>query len=158
MEQLEQQLAVLSKMSELEESIGRLYEAYAEVFTDYRQFWLSLANEEKQHAEWVNNFHTVIENGKVTFGENRFNSIAIQKFLDYLKEEMGKASRRERTLINALSIALYIEESLLESKYFEVISGDSRELKDTLSNLANATQRHITRVRDVFNNYKKSAG
>jgi rubrerythrin len=156
MEPSEKQLDVLKKMSELEESAGRLYESYAQIFPDYRQFWLGLANEEKLHAEWVKKLHTLIERKTAEFSENRFNSIAIQKFLDYLKEEIGKASRRERALINALSITLYVEESLLENKYFEILNGDSKELKDTLRSLANATQRHIARVREVFNEAKKS--
>ena len=50
---LEKQLIVLNNLAELEESIGRFYEAYAGFFPDYQEFWSVLVNEEKQHAVWV---------------------------------------------------------------------------------------------------------
>ena len=50
---LEKQLVVLNNLAGLEESVGRLDEAYAGFFPDYREFWSVLVNEEKQHAVWV---------------------------------------------------------------------------------------------------------
>ena len=151
---LEKQLIVLDKLAELEESVGRLYEAYVALFPDYRQFWAGLVDEEKQHAVWVRELRVLVEKGTAKFTEDRFNIFAIQAYINYLKEELEKAT--ERTLVNALSIALYIEESLMERKYFEVINGDSEELKQTLHNLANATQTHIERVHETINAYKKT--
>jgi rubrerythrin len=152
----EKQLTVLNKLAELEESVGRLYEAYAEVFPDYRQFWSALVDEERQHAVWLRELHVYVVQGSATFSENRFNTVAIQAFINYLNDEYGKVMSRERALINAISIALYIEESLIECEYYEVFAGDSPELKKILINLASATKNHILRVRDVFNNYKQA--
>ena len=152
----EKQLTVLNKLVELEESLGRLYEVYAEVFPEYRKFWSDLADEEGQYAEWLRKLHTHVVQGSATFSENRFNEVAIQTFINYLNNEYEKVMNRERALINALSITLYIEESLMEREYFEVIDGDSNELKQTLSNLASATQSHIEQVRETFNVYKKA--
>ena len=151
---LEKQLIVLNTLAELEESVGRLYEAYAALFPDYRQFWSGLVDEEKQHAVWVRELRALVEKGAAKFTENRFNVFAIQAYINYLKEELEKA--KGRTLVNALSIASYIEESLMEHNYFEVIDGDSEELKQTLRNLAGATQDHIERVRAALNTYKKT--
>jgi rubrerythrin len=150
---LEKQLVILNTLAELEESVGRLYEAYAALFPDYRQFWSDLVGEEKQHGVWVRELRDLVEIGKAKFSENRFNIFAIQAYINYLKEELEKATGR--TLVNALSIASYIEESLMENKYFEIIDGDSEELRQTLRNLAGATQTHIERVRATLNTYKK---
>ena len=149
----EKQLATLNELAELEESIGRLYEAYAMLFPDYRQFWSGLVEEEKEHAVWLRELRSYVVKGTAKFSENRFNIFAIQAYINYLKDELDKA--KGRALVNALSIALYIEESLMEHKYFEIVDGDSKELKQTLSNLANATQSHIERVRNALNSYKK---
>ena len=151
---LEKQLVVLNELAELEESIGRLYEAYATLFPDYRQFWSGLVDEEKQHAVWVREFRAFVEKGAVKFNENRFNVFAIQAYIKYLKEELEKATGR--TLVNALAIASYIEESLMEQKYFEVIDDDSEELKQTLRHLAGATQTHSEKVHQTLNAYKKT--
>jgi DNA-binding protein len=72
-----------------------------------------------------------------------------------LKEELDKASGRK--LVNALSIALYVEESMMEKNYFEIINGDSEELKQTLRKLTGATQIHIARVRETLDTYRNTA-
>ena len=151
----EKQLTILDKLAEVEESVGRLYSAYAALFPDYGQFWSGLVEEEKQHAIWVRELRSYIVKGMAKFSENRFNIFAIQTYINYLKDELEKA--KGRVSINALSIALYIEESLIEQKYFEIVDGDSQELKQTLNNLANATQSHIQRVRCALNSYKNTA-
>jgi rubrerythrin len=150
----ENQLAGLDKLAELEISVSRLYEAYAALFPDYRQFWSELVDEEKQHASWVQGLRALVEKGAAKFNENRFNTPAVQNYINYLKDEIGKAP--ERTLINALSIAKYNEESLIEREYFNIVEGDSDEMKQTLTKLAGATKSHIERVRKAINTYTKT--
>jgi hypothetical protein len=104
----------------------------------------------------VQKLQSLVIQGSATFNEGRFNPIAIQTFLNYLKNESEKVTGQQRSIINALSITLYLEESLIENKYFEIIDGDSKEIKQILNSLASATQSHISKVREVFNNYKKA--
>ena len=151
----EKQLDALTKLSELEESVGRLYEVYAGLFPDYKEFWLSLVGEEKQHARWIHELHSYVVQGSATFNDDRFNVVAIRAFVKYLNDELGKATMRERSLLNALSISQYIEESLIEQKYFEIVIGDSPKLKQILTSLATDTQNHIKKVREALNTYKK---
>jgi hypothetical protein len=151
---LEQQRNVLHKLAELEESVGHLYETYAGLFPDYQEFWLALVAEEKQYTAWVKELESYLTKGTVKFNEGRFNVFAIQSFLNYLKDEAEKAPGR--TILNALSISAYVEESLMERGYFDVVDGDSEALKLTLNNLAEATQKHIKRVREYLNTYRNS--
>ena len=157
MQPTEKQLDILTKLSELEEAIGRLYEVLAETFPTYNNFWSELANEERQHSAWVNELRMLIVQGTAGFVNRNFNSIAIQTFINYLESEMNKVKRNELSTVNALSTTLYIEQSLMESKYFEIFDADSQEVKQILSDLASATQLHITNVQEVFNNYKNSS-
>ena len=150
----EKQLSVITKLSELEESVGRLYETYAVIFPDYRNFWVNMASDEREHAAWVAKLRSLIDNRLVVFSEGRFKVEAIQTFLKYIDEELGKAKEKNLFLMNALSITLYIEESLIEHKYFEVVEGDSPELKSILRDLAGATQKHADSARETFNAYK----
>jgi hypothetical protein len=152
---LEKQLAALKSLSELEESVGRLYEIYAEVFPEYSQFWSELVSEEMQHANWLRQVQSKAIQGNVKFSETRFNANAIQTFLNYLRDEAEKARLKQRSLLNAFSIALQLEESLMERKYFSVVDGDSIELRQVLTDLAAGTQAHITRVRHALEKYKR---
>jgi hypothetical protein len=152
----ENQLTILNKLVELEESVGRLYNAYADFFSDYRWFWSDLANEEGQHAEWLHKLHDCVTHDPDAFTENRFNVVVIQTVINYLSDEYNKVMNRERVVINAFSITVYIEKSMIEREYFQVFPGDSPELKQTLDNLTIATKNHISRVCDVFNDYKRA--
>jgi hypothetical protein len=49
-------------------------------------------------------------------------------------------------LITALSIALNIEQSMIERKFFETFDTDSAELKHVLHDLTASTNEHIKRV------------
>ena len=150
----QKQLDILMKLTEVEQSMGRLYEVYAELFPDYKEFWLSLVTEEKQHAQWINDLHSYIVQGIASFDSARFNTVAIQTFINSMDDELGKAKNHEISLTNALSMSLRFEESLLEHKFFQIVSGDSPKFKQLLSNLAEATQKHIEKVRKTLNTYR----
>lgn len=152
------QLNIIAKLSALEESIGRLYGAYANSFPDYNEFWTNLASDERQHAAWIGRLYSLIDNNSITFSKGRFKLAAIQTFLKYLDDELIKAKAKNLSLMNALSITLYIEESLIELKYFEMVEGDTPELKRIFRDLASATQMHVAKVREVLNRYKSNTG
>jgi hypothetical protein len=76
----EKQLSVITRLSELEESIGHLYETYAINFPDYRNFWVNMASDEHEHSAWVANLRSLIDNHSVVFSGGRFKLEAIQTF------------------------------------------------------------------------------
>jgi len=45
---------------------------------------------------------------------------------------------------------LYIEQSIIEQKYFEVFEGDTIEFKKVLLDLADATKTHLGKVEEVL--------
>lgn len=51
------------------------------------------------------------------------------------------------TLKNALSGAMYLEQALIENKYFEIFEGDSAQIKHILGILADSTREHYQRIR-----------
>ena len=147
----EKQGDVLNKMAANEEMIGRLYQAYARQFPQYKGLWSDLANEEAKHASSVRELTYRTEDGSLVFNTDRFNAAAIQTFSTYLAGETASAQKQETPLINAINITLYIEESLIENKYFEVFKSDAAELKRLLENLGSDTKNHADRVRAVRN-------
>lgn len=144
---MEDQTVVVDLLARNEEAISELYEAYAYRFPDYEDLWTSLANDERKHASWIRNLSSYVEEG-------RFNIAAIQSFSKYLDCELAKAQDPNMLLINALSIAKYIEEALIERKYFESFEGDSVEVKHILRDLAIATEKHLDRVQRAWSKEK----
>jgi len=73
----ENQIKVIEMLARNEEAASQLYKAYAEKFPDYKDFWLSLAEEEIEHADWIHKLHSQIEEGSVYFNDDR-----VKKALD----------------------------------------------------------------------------
>ena len=124
-----------------EESIGRLYQVYAERFPEYAEFWASLAVEETQHSNWIHELVEKAHEGSAYVVTGRFKEQAIETFLGYLEREIAKAKATTIPLIESLSTALYIEKSIIERKYFEVFDSDQTELTHLLGDLRSATER-----------------
>jgi rubrerythrin len=147
---------LVEKLASNEEFVARLYKGYANAFPVLREFWISLAAEEMKHASWIRNLGVKSETRRIFVEEGRFNTVAIQTFMNYLDKELARLNEQEIPLIEALSITLYIEQSLIESKSFEVFKTDSAELKHTLTKLRDDTLAHRNKAKEELETYKKN--
>jgi hypothetical protein len=145
---------ILDKLATNEESIAKLYRGYADAFPILREFWSSLASEEVNHTSCIRSLGGQIGTLSVFMDEDRFNAIAIQTFTGYLDTELSRLNEEEIPLIEALSITLYIEQSLIESKFFEVFKADSAEVQHTLAKLRDETLAHRNRAKETLEKYK----
>ena len=145
------QMNVVDLLINNEVNVGKLYRAYAKRFREHCNFWADLASGEVEHAFWIRKLASKIADGTVFVNENRFNAAAIKTFSRYLESELTKANESGISLIAALTTALYIEESLIEQKYFEVFDGDSIEFKKTMIDLANGTKDHRSKIKELLN-------
>ena len=141
---------IVELLMDNEIGVGKLYRAYAKHFPDYRTFWTALAGEEVEHASWLGKLASKVTEGSVLIDERRFNTAAIKTFSEYLERELDRVNRSGISLIGALSTALYIEQSIIEQKYFEVFEGDTIEFKKVLLDLADATKTHLGKVEEVL--------
>jgi rubrerythrin len=142
----------LDLLREHEKAIGRLYETYAHRFPQDREFWLILAQEEDQHARWIDLLQREVEEDPTGLVVNRFPAAAINHSLHYLNRLVEEAQRPSLTPVNALSAALDIEQALLENRYFEVFASDSAGIQRLLHLLIQATRAHVERVRTAWQN------
>jgi hypothetical protein len=143
----------LDMLREHEKAIGRLYETYAHRFPQDREFWLILAQEEDQHARWIDLLQRRVENDPSGLVVNRFPAAAINYSLHYIDRLVEDAQRPSLTPVNALSAALDIEQALLENKYFEVFTSDSAAIQRLLHLLTQGTKAHLERVRTALHGH-----
>ena len=151
---MEEQSNVVGLLAKNEESIGHLYEVYAERLPEYAEFWTELVTEETEHSNWIHELMRKVGDGSVFIAKGRFRGQAIQTFLGYLEREIAKAKTAKISLIESLSTALYIEKSLIERKYFEVFDSDSAELGHLLEDLRSATEWHIQKIEKVWSEHR----
>jgi rubrerythrin len=146
-------LSVVRLLAENEELISDLYTAYAQRFPEHADFWSGLAAEERDHARWLRELGSRVEEGSLYVNEDRFRREPVQLFREYLE---GEVRRQEpMPLARALSVALSTEQALIERRFFEVFETDSAELKHILHDLASATEGHVKKVRDLWAKHKE---
>jgi len=153
----ESQLNIISLLAEHEKAIAELYETYATKFQEHEKFWNSLSREESEHARWLMDLTEKTKEGQVYFNEGRFATEAIKSSLADARRQINKA-KEDLSLIGALSTAYYFEVALIEKKYFEVLEGDSVELKHTLIKLSDATKNHQERIKSFLDEERKKSG
>jgi rubrerythrin len=137
---------ILDALKEHELAIAGLYEVYAEVFSDWKDFWIGLANDEREHADWIAALGAEVASGAESFVGGRFRVQAVEHSIGYVRQLAAAASEPDLILINALSIALQLERGLLEKKYFKVFAGDSAETKKALALLTEGTRTHYEKL------------
>jgi rubrerythrin len=134
------QSAILEALATNEETLSVLYNKYSLQFVAYRKFWSNLSAKEISHANIIRGFYAKIRDGQAYFEHDRFNLKAINYFTNYLNDAIRQSEQKD--MLNALSIALDIERSLIERKFFTVLKADSKLLKSLLKRLADDTKQH----------------
>ena len=146
----ESSIEILRLLAENETAVCRLYRAYADKFPSHKTFWLALADEELAHASWIRKLSSEVGNSELYVDEARFRPRPIEIMHSYVKDQLTRAQEQNLTLVDALSTALDIEQSLIERSYFDVFETDSVGLKHVLMDLKAATQKHIQQVQDLW--------
>jgi len=144
------QTDILDLVKQHEESLALLYSAYADRFPEHGAFWGRLADEETQHAAWVDYLRERLRDDEFGRIVNRFPRPAIEHSIAYVNRLIEEARHGETTDIRAMANALDLEQALIESRYFECVEGDSPELKHTLSLLADSTHEHFERIQAAW--------
>ncbi len=138
---------VIEAMAGNEEAIGCLYLEYAARFPAQKGFWTELAVEKATHAQWLRGLRARVKEGTLSINKDRFKLQPVRAFSRYLERETANATGPGLSPINALSVALYIEESIIEQRYFEVAAADDPVMKRILADLSASTRTHLERVR-----------
>ena len=145
--------AIIALMADNEELISQLYTSYAERFPEHASFWLELAADEREHARWLRQLGSRVEEGSLFVNEERFRLQPIQLFHEYLEAEVHRQG--PMPLARALSVALSTEQALIERRFFDVFETDSVELKHTLRDLASATDKHVKKVQGLWAEHRE---
>lgn len=158
MDKEDKQFEVLEKMASNEELLSELYQSFSKKFKTHTEFWQHLAYEEVDHADWIRDLSNKIREGKVSYNEDKLFAPAVDFFAEQVRENMQETDKKDFQLINAISISRILENSLLESKCFDIVETDSLELKDLLNKLRKATERHLREVEEEWKKVRELEG
>ncbi|OGI29439.1 MAG: hypothetical protein A2288_01605 [Candidatus Moranbacteria bacterium RIFOXYA12_FULL_44_15] len=137
--------SILDLFAENELKISQLYAIYSDKFTDYKDFWENLSEEEIIHAEEIHKMKR--DDFEKNFQENNFTRGIIKYVSDYVNQQLEAARDKKLTPEEALEVALRVEQSMLEKKCFEIFIPNYATLKDVLDRLNKDTDRHANMLR-----------
>jgi hypothetical protein len=138
---------IVEMLAKHEEAIGELYSEYAKKFGSLAQFWEKLADEEEQHAYWIRRLdRRILEEDCGYIDTQKFSTKMVDESLERIKKKLEEAKNGEVELKDALKFAMSVEESIIESKYFEVFVGDIAEIKQVQYCLEEVTREHRERI------------
>jgi len=139
---------LVNALMQNENLLSKLYAKYANNFAIENEFWAHISHDETDHASWLHSLTQKINQGWVHMAGDRFKLEAIEYFADYIKTQISTAEQTELSLIQALSVSMDMENSMLENGTFKVYETDSTELKDVLNKLQKSTEIHHKQVKE----------
>ena len=147
---IENQIKIMEMLAINEEAVSQLYRAYAEKFPEHKDFWVSISLEEIDHARWIREIESRIKEGKAYFDDSRIKLESVKVSIDYVNGQIAKAKTQPMMPRAALFIAADLENSIIESKWFNACESDSLEFKRLVFDLDQATTRHREELQKIM--------
>ncbi len=137
--------------------ISNIYKSFAEKFPSHRDLWNSLANEEVNHAAYVKNLSSLAKEGKVYFDEKTTTTYTVKTIIADLKNRYQNTSSNQYTLLKALSYSLSLENSVIESKFYDFFSSDDQHIISIINTIKQETYQHAAKIKKAMEEEKKHA-
>jgi len=137
---------LIDTLIKYELAVSSLYEAFSANLPEMRSFWSQLVIEEKAHAEVLQKLAEKSLSNQVMINKGRFTIQAVLTSLEYVKKTRDSVSG-ETTPRQALSIALGIENSIIEHNAFDVFASEFPSVKAEFTALRKHTFEHIERIK-----------
>jgi rubrerythrin len=135
---------------QIEETLSKIYQLFAERFPAHRDMWSRMAEEEKGHAKWIRDLYVKVEQGSVRLGEDHFRAEGIQVFLDYANERLEEARAAKLPFLHALDMALDLESGLLEREFYKIFEVDSEASEQAFEDMQQQIRDHTARIRKAL--------
>ena len=147
--------SIIQLFEENELSISLLYSLYAKNIPAHAAFWGKISTEEIIHAKAIASAFAETKNKSEYFQENNFSRGIIKYISDFVAEKTIEAANAPITHLEAINIALRVEQSMLEKKCFEIFIPTDAALKSILQRLNKDTERHAASLRQELKKLQK---
>jgi rubrerythrin len=143
-------LHAIELLKAIEFDVARIYDVFANKFPVHKDLWTELSAEEKMHTRWIENLLEEAVSGSIELRKGRFNTGAIQSFSKYAEDILSRIQKEDISLTQAVDMAVDLETSLLERRFYDIFDGDSDILKETFSNMISQTSGHIGKIQRIM--------
>jgi rubrerythrin len=140
--------SALSSFLENEVLLNKLYSHYAKLFPEDKEFWDDIAADEAEHAGWVRSLSIRIDNEEVRLGAERFEPKALASFASHIQDQIDRIDTENISQVQALSVSMDLESSMLEKAMFRSYETDSSELREVMDRLQKSTEIHYSEIKE----------
>ncbi|MHB8907421.1 MAG: hypothetical protein ACYDAA_00895 [Syntrophales bacterium] len=137
-----------------ETAIGHLYELFAEVLPEQRTFWEEMKEEERKHADFLQELSHKEPLKKWFMNNGRFKTLAIEGSIEYIERQLERVKKAGIGMLEALSIANDLEEALIEKQFISLNISGPEEIRNVMKGLVADTQRHRKTIAEKLKLHK----
>ena len=138
-----------------EATVAELYTVYERDFPEMGDFWGGLAKEEQKHAALIDEVRNDLESGFIMRGLDHFGVEQVRTLIDYVRDRITESEQKKVTNTQAIAIALSIESSIIDSRFFEFAKSDGSSFQKAAQQLLHDTKDHIQMVQNAMLALKK---
>jgi rubrerythrin len=141
-----------------EAAVGQLYEAFAALFTDRRDFWQALAADERGHADRLGELGSEPAISNWLLHDSGLRPQAIKSSIGYVESQIVRAQEGRLSLMQALAIAKDLEHALIEEQFSRLSDSVHVGASPILMELAAETEGHRSVLADALDAERRSQG
>lgn len=140
---------ILQELAACESLVADLYSLYKERQPNMAELWDKLSREERQHARLIEGVRNDLTQGELMNELGQFNLENIQHLCDYIRTRIDEARSCTPSHQEAVDIALSIEASIIDSRFFDFVHSNGSSFQQAASQLAHETKHHIQMIQDM---------
>lgn len=140
---LDSVLKTLEALADMEMVLSEFYKTCGDVWKEDEVFWSNLSQAEIHHAEYIRKIADIVKNKPEMFETARsLNITAINTVISGIKNNIQKLKNGKIEKKQAFFISRDVEQSVLESKYNEILKTTYIEYNTLLSEIMSETGTH----------------
>lgn len=144
---LENIVAVLQKMQELEQSLSVLYSACAAAWPQDAEFWESISRDEAKHADNLKRAAAIVQEHASSASVRRpFNTTAIQNVIANIQSYLAQINSGKMDRLKFFAVARDIEQTVLEAKGAEFLDCNNIEYISLMKEVSDGASGHKVQI------------
>jgi hypothetical protein len=147
--ELDRVIDTLQLLIQVEGAMARYYTACSETWNELSRMWMELAIEEEKHEKILSDLKRIVKTHPDQFQVGlKAETSAIESFIASVNEKVPDLRQGKVTLKGALEFALGIEESILEARFFELVTSGSNRYREFARTMNDDLVKHRQRIRE----------
>jgi hypothetical protein len=136
-------LDVMAGLEQLEKAIAGLYELAAKKWPVDAELWRNMAGEEIKHAEYIKSLTDILIKKPAAFEVGRVVNVdAVKSALDWINKNVAEIEEGTFSDKKMLFLARDLEQSILESKYSDILKTENLEYNKIAKQIVRETFAH----------------